>query len=62
MCFNYNINFLFVFYQRSNTLFAMWNTYETRLPQSYFREKLLNTGDFLFSVKVKLDLVIFANA
>ena len=40
------------FYQRSNTLFSMWNMYETRLPQSYYQEKLLNTGDFLFSVKV----------
>ncbi|XP_027049490.1 cilia- and flagella-associated protein 54-like [Pocillopora damicornis] len=35
----------------SNTLFSMWNTYESHLPQSYYQEKLLNTGDFLFFVK-----------
>lgn len=43
---------LYQFTERSNTLFSMWNTYESRLPQSYYQEKLLNTGDFLFSVKV----------
>ena len=37
---------------RSNTLFSMWNTYEGRLPPIYYQEKLLNTGDFLFTVKV----------
>ena len=30
----------------------MWNTYEGRLPPAYYQEKLLSTGDFLFSVKV----------
>ncbi|CAH3193048.1 unnamed protein product, partial [Porites evermanni] len=35
----------------SNTLFSMWNTYEGRLPPFYYQEKLLNTGDFLFTVK-----------
>lgn len=35
----------------SNTLFSMWNSYEARLPPTYYQEKLLGTGDFLFSVK-----------
>ena len=42
----------FEFFWRSNTLFSMWNTYEARLPPAYYQEKLLSTGDFLFSVKV----------
>ncbi|PFX16137.1 Uncharacterized protein C12orf55-like [Stylophora pistillata] len=44
---------LYQYTERSNTLFSMWNTYESRLPQSYYQEKLLNTGDFLFSVKLR---------
>ena len=40
------------FFIRSNTLFSMWNSYEARLPPTYYQEKLLGTGDFLFSVKV----------
>ena len=40
------------FFWRSNTLFSMWNTYEARLPPAYYQDKLLSTGDFLFSVKV----------
>ena len=40
------------FLSRSNTLFSMWNTYEGRLPLFYYQEKLLNTGDFLFTAKV----------
>ena len=42
---------------RSNTLFSMWNTYEGRLPPFYYQEKLLNTGDFLFTVKVRETVV-----
>ena len=45
---------------RSNTLFSMWNTYEGRLPPFYYQEKLLNTGDFLFTVKVRKTVVDIA--
>ena len=45
---------------RSNTLFSMWNTYEGRLPPLYYQEKLLNTGDFLFTVKVHKTVVHIA--
>lgn len=45
---------------RSNTLFSMWNTYEGRLPPFYYQEKLLNTGDFLFTVKVRETVVDMA--
>ena len=38
----------------------MWNTYEGRLPPFYYQEKLLNTGDFLFTVKVRKTVVDIA--
>ncbi|KAK3102398.1 hypothetical protein FSP39_011137 [Pinctada imbricata] len=36
---------------RSDTLFELWNKYEPKLPQIYYQRKLLETGDFLVSVK-----------
>ena len=38
----------------------MWNTYEGRLPPFYYQEKLLNTGNFLFTVKVRETVVDIA--
>ncbi|CAL1546460.1 unnamed protein product [Lymnaea stagnalis] len=35
----------------ANTLFEIWNKYEPRLPSQYFKEKLLEIGDFLVSAK-----------
>ena len=44
---------------RSNTLYNLWNAYEPRLPQDYYLDRLLNTGDFLYAIKVKYHKIYY---
>jgi len=33
-------------------LFELWNSFESRLPASYIKAKILEVGDLLFSLQV----------
>ena len=47
---------------RSNTLFALWNSYAKRLAPSYFTQQLLATGDLLYQAQVSVHMTACVNS
>ncbi|XP_038069719.1 cilia- and flagella-associated protein 54-like [Patiria miniata] len=39
------------FSRGADTLFALWNSYEGRLPTTYYQQKVIQMGDFLVTIK-----------
>ncbi|XP_071809881.1 cilia- and flagella-associated protein 54-like isoform X2 [Asterias amurensis] len=39
------------FSRGADTLFSLWNSYEARLPTTYYQQKVIEMGDFLVTIK-----------